>query len=91
MSGGELDYLCYKINDAIDECYNYKPAILKNEKWVKYYVFRTKEYLRFFKHLSKVSQALHDLEWVMSGDMSRGDEIEAIRAVMKKTRRKVEK
>ena len=32
------------------------------------------------KHLEKVSQALHDIEWVDSGDYGPGDEEAAIRA-----------
>lgn len=31
------------------------------------------------KHLKKICRALHDIEWVDSGDYSEGDENEAIR------------
>jgi hypothetical protein len=32
----------------------------------------------FAAHLDKVADALHDIEWVLSGDTSPGDEFEAI-------------
>lgn len=40
----------------------------------------TPERRAFFKHIEKVAQALHDIEWVDSGDYSKGMENEAIRA-----------
>lgn len=36
----------------------------------------------FMKHLSDVKDALHDIEWVDSGDYSPGDEDKAIRACL---------
>ena len=42
----------------------------------------TPERLAFKKHLVKVALALHDIEWVDSGDKSPGDENAAIRACL---------
>lgn len=39
----------------------------------------TPERKAFAKHLVKVAKALHDIEWVDSGDYGPGDESEAIR------------
>ncbi|MBI4650222.1 hypothetical protein HY745_02845 [Candidatus Desantisbacteria bacterium] len=36
----------------------------------------------FAEHLLKVSKALHDLEWMFSGDTKPGDEVESIRAIV---------
>lgn len=36
----------------------------------------------FAAHLAKVAKALHDIEWVDSGDYGQGDDIEAIRACL---------
>lgn len=38
----------------------------------------------FASHLAKVSKAMHDIEWVDSGDCAEGDEAAAIRAVLGK-------
>ena len=38
--------------------------------------------LAFKAHLKKVVQALHDIEWVDSGDYGVGDEVEAIEACL---------
>lgn len=40
----------------------------------------TPERKAFKKHLELVSKALHDIEWVDSGDYATGDEVEAILA-----------
>ena len=42
----------------------------------------TPERRAFAKHLKLVAKALHDIEWVDSGDYGPGDEIEAIRACL---------
>lgn len=42
----------------------------------------TPERRAFAKHLKLVAKALHDIEWVDSGDYARGDEAEAIRACL---------
>lgn len=67
MSGGSLDY-AYRYVDEVVE------LILKRAE--------VPAHKAFAKHLVKVAKALHDLEWVWSGDCSEGD-IEAIMAVIK--------
>lgn len=42
----------------------------------------TPERKAFAKHLNLICKALHDIEWVDSGDYSRGDETEAITACL---------
>ena len=46
--------------------------------------FETSTPLRkaFRRHLMKVAKALHDIEWVDSGDYGEGDEGEAIRVCL---------
>tara|TARA_R110000868_G_scaffold336554_2_gene597462 strand:- start:929 stop:1219 length:291 start_codon:yes stop_codon:yes gene_type:complete len=61
MSGGSMDYLCYKLDDVSFD-------------------LSTPERRAFKKHLELVSKALHDIEWVDSGDYATGDEVEAILA-----------
>jgi hypothetical protein len=43
----------------------------------------TPERRAFAKHLKLVAKALHDIEWVDSGDYGPGDDIEAIRACLR--------
>ena len=69
MSGGSLDYVFYKLDDAVD-------SIEKRAT--------TPLHKAFAAHLRDVSKALHDLEWVYSCDYSDGDEVEAIRKVINK-------
>ena len=66
MSGGSWEYLCFKIQDAADQLVHSKDPLRK----------------AFGKHMSLVADAMHDIEWVDSGDKGHGDEIEAIRAVL---------
>ena len=42
----------------------------------------TPERRAFAKHLKLVAKALHDIEWVESGDYGPGDDAEAIRACL---------
>ncbi len=42
----------------------------------------TPERVAFKAHIALVCKALHDIEWVDSGDMSPGDETAAIRACL---------
>ena len=42
----------------------------------------TPERVAFKRHLAKVAKALHDIEWVDSGDTGPGDENAAIRACL---------
>ncbi len=46
------------------------------------FVTNTPERLAFKVHLAKVAKALHDIEWVDSGDKGPGDENDAIRACL---------
>jgi len=69
MSGGSLDYICYKLDDVIDTVEGRAKTALQKA---------------FTAHLRDVSKALHDLEWVFSGDYSDGDEVEALKKVVNK-------
>ena len=69
MSGGSLDYVCYKLDDAIEVIERRATTVLQKA---------------FAAHLKDVSKALHDLEWVFSGDYSDGDDVEALRKVVNK-------
>lgn len=67
MSGGALDYGQYKLDTIADEIEQRSGSTLHRA---------------FAAHLRKVGKAVHDLEWVMSGDTSPGTEATAIRAVV---------
>ena len=67
MSGGSLGYAYGRIETISEE--------------VAQRAF-TPLHEAFAVHLAKVAYALHDLEWVLSGDYSPGDEVEPIRAVL---------
>ena len=67
MSGGSLDYVYRNVADAAQN-------ILERSQ--------NPLHRAFARHLSRVSKALHDLEWVYSGDCSEPDEEAAIRAVL---------
>lgn len=67
MSGGSLDYVYTKISDAAYTIEHRESTPLQRA---------------FAAHLRKVAEALHDLEWVYSGDRIDGDEVEAIRNVI---------
>jgi hypothetical protein len=64
MSGGELNYIYEKVNDSAD-------TILQKSK--------NSIHIAFANHLKKVAIALHDIEWVLSGDTSSPNEEPAIR------------
>jgi hypothetical protein len=67
MSGGSLDYVYDRVHDAAQ-------AVRRRAE--------TPLHRALANHLDKVSDALHDLEWVLSGDKSEGDEIPAIEACL---------
>jgi len=67
MSGGSLNYAYSRVEDTANE------VAMRAE---------TNLHKAFAVHLRKVAKALHDLEWVLSSDYARGDEIESIRAVV---------
>lgn len=69
MSGGSLDYVCYRLDDAIDTIERRATTTLQKA---------------FAQHLKDVVQALHDLEWVFSGDYGDGDEVESLKKVVNK-------
>lgn len=65
MSGGSMDYLCYKVDEVADElCHEKSPARRA-----------------FGEHLKKIAHALHEIEWVDSGDKGSPSDVDAIRAV----------
>lgn len=66
MSGGSWDYVYCKVDEAADRLCNEKQA----------------ERRALGRHLKAVATAMHDIEWVDSCDMGRGDDIEAIRAAL---------
>jgi hypothetical protein len=63
MSGGSLDYICFKVEVASSSIRERATC---------------PEHIAFANHLDNVSAALHDIEWVLSGDTGLGDEIPAI-------------
>lgn len=67
MSGGSLDYAYSRLESVADE------ILSRSER---------PEHRAFAGHLYLVASALHDLEWVWSGDYGRGDELKAINAVI---------
>jgi len=69
MSGSSLDYVCYKLEEATG-------TIRMSELPI---------YQAFADHLDKVAKALHDVEWVISGDNGEGTEYKAIRSVITKS------
>lgn len=66
MSGGSLDYLHEKVDEAARRCVSSDVP----------------ERRAFGRHLVKVAKALHAIEWVDSGDWSQPRDSEAIRAVI---------
>ena len=69
MTGGSLDYVCYRLDDAIDTIERRATTTLHKA---------------FLSHLRDISKALHDLEWVFSGDYGDGDEVESLKKVVNK-------
>lgn len=67
MSGGALDYFYSRVENVAGE------VALRA---------RTPLHRAFAAHLRKVSQALHDIEWLFSHDYSPGQEEDAIRACL---------
>lgn len=67
MSGGALDYVYYKVEDAA-------AVIARNAT--------EPLHTAFAKHLLDVARALKAMEWMLSADTSPGSEAEAIRKVV---------
>jgi hypothetical protein len=68
MSGGSLEYVYAKLENAIDEIQERA---------------RTDLEFAFVSHLGKVSKALHDLEWFYSGDYSEEQALASIKQVLR--------
>ena len=67
MSGGSLDYVYSRVQDAASSVRGQAKTAL---------------HLAFADHLDKVAGALHDLEWVWSFDSAEGDEVAAIEKIV---------
>ena len=63
MSGGSLDYVYGRVEEA-------------NADLCRHDLTQTQK--AFARHLVKVAKALHDIEWVLSGDYGDGDDTKAI-------------
>lgn len=70
MSGGNLDYAYRRVEEVAQQIFSQAQTPLHRA---------------FAEHLLKVSKALYELEWLLSGDTAPGDEVEAIRAVVSRT------
>jgi hypothetical protein len=68
MSGGSYDYACYKVGDFAD-------SLERNAQGNPLRI-------AFVAHVRLVAKAMHDIEWVDSGDYGTGDDEAAIRAVL---------
>lgn len=66
MSGGSMDYLCFKVDDVASELATSKCPTRR----------------AFAEHLKKVAHALHEIEWVDSADKASPDDIVAMRAAL---------
>ena len=67
MSGGFYEYADYKLRSFIREFAAEANTPLRKA---------------FLAHLTDVAEAIHDIEWVDSGDYGPGDEDEAIKKVL---------
>lgn len=67
MSGGSYDYAYRDMDSFIRDLDRNASTPLRKA---------------FVKHLAKVAKAMHDVEWVDSGDYSEGDEDKAIAACL---------
>jgi hypothetical protein len=67
MSGGALDYAYGRVRDTAYELI--RQSTNSHQKALG-------------RHLLLIAEALHDVEWVLSGDYAEGDEIDAIQKVL---------
>jgi len=79
MSGGALEYLYNKIDEPFHEMkyyyyHEYCPLHGTNPDPIMFELMQ-----RFFKKLHFLQHALHDIEWVMSGDYGNGGEVKAVK------------
>lgn len=65
MSGGSMDYLCFKVQEVAADMAESKCPSRR----------------AFAAHLEKIAHALHEIEWVDSLDKSHPDDVTAIKAV----------
>lgn len=70
MSGGSLDYVYGRLNDAVSEIKRRATTPLQKA---------------FAEHLNDVSMALYDLEMLYSGDFGEGDEVESLSKCVSKS------
>ncbi|HYF55874.1 MAG TPA: hypothetical protein VEA41_16590 [Salinarimonas sp.] len=105
MSGGSYDYLYHRIDDAADEIekntrpHQPDPAARVYDRPARRYLSAEEsaeilaslegERLWFAELLRLVGRAMHDIEWVDSGDYGPGDEVFAIRQVRQFARSEV--
>ena len=66
MSGGSYNYTYSQVQDMAEELQRSRSPMRRT----------------FGNHLLKVAEALHDIEWVDSGDYGDGDDLKAIQAVL---------
>ena len=66
MSGGSLDYVCFKVGEAADQIMGDKRPL----------------YRAFGKHVKLVADALHAVEWEYSSDTCEKDTIPHLEAVL---------
>jgi hypothetical protein len=74
MSGGSWDFLYSKVADAADRLIDEDDLEDSENITPEAKLLREK----FGQHLRLVAEALHDIEWVDSGDCSPGEEIDSI-------------
>lgn len=66
MSGGSWDYFYEKVEEVASRLQGETDPVRR----------------AFGTHLKKCAKALHDIEWVDSCDMGKGDEVKAIKAAL---------
>lgn len=66
MSGGSWDYFCFRCDDVAEKLCNDASPLRR----------------AFGEHMKLIAHAMHEIEWVDSGDKSRPDDINAIREAM---------
>jgi len=74
MSGGSWDYVCYKIEEAAERLRESKDPLRR----------------ALGDHMNLIAKAMHDIEWVDSGDYGKDGDREAIQAIFGQDWHKVE-
>lgn len=82
MSGGSLEYIYGSLNTQIDQIVDFANETYCPCHGDKANAVKWETYCRFITKLREVSDALHDIEWVMSGDYGHGAEFSAIAKVL---------